>query len=252
MNIAVHKSVALLTSILVPLLLAGCCFPPIFPDDVGGLKEPDFEPISLNGFDPEDNAVDINDYAWSMDYFQADGQDTGYVYVGTGNDVIGLVYQAIGGVLGLKELGEVTFRPPEIRRYREDIFPFAWERAFDYRDTAAGPDLQTAGFRHMRAYRAQSDGVNYLYAGTAGEVVEIWRTATGEPNSWELVWSTDTMSSVRAMAEHNGILYIGLTDEIPEEERLGAIWATDGESFWQMREKLALIFLFLVLSKTMI
>jgi hypothetical protein len=221
---------------LVPLLLTGCCFLPTFPDDVGGLTAADFELISLNGFDPEDNAVDINDYAWSMEYFVPDGRDHGYVYVGTGNDVIGLVYQAIGSVLGLKELGEVSLRPPEIRRYREDIFPLAWERVFDYRDVVAEPDLQTVGIRHMKAYRAQSDGVNYLYAGTAGEVIDIWRTATGGPNSWQRVWSTDTVSSVRGMAEHNGILYIALTDEFPDDEQLGAIWATDGESFWPVVE----------------
>ena len=234
--ITIRNSVVLHVAPCVLLLLAGCCFTPGFPDDVGGLKDADFERISLNGFDPEDNAADINDYAWSMEYFVPDGQDHGYVYVGTGNDVIGLVYQALGGLLGVKELGNETFQPPEIRRYREDIFPLAWERVLDYHDVGAEPDLQTVGFRHMKAYRAQSDGVNYLYAGTGGKVVEIWRTATGEPNSWERVWSSDTVSSVRSMAEHNGILYIALTDDVPDEVQLGAIWATDGENFWPVVE----------------
>ncbi len=236
MRIAFRKTIFLHPALVFALLLAGCCLAPGLPEDPGGLKEADFKPISLNGFDPEDNAVDINDYAWSMEHFVPDGQDHGYVYVGTGNDMIGLVYQAIGGFVSTEETVEVTFRPPEIRRYREDVFPFAWERVFDYRNVTAEAELQTFGFRHMRAYRAQSDGINYLYAGTAGEVVEIWRTVTGEPNSWKLVWSTEAVSSVRSMAEHNGILYVALTDDFADDEQLGAIWATDGDGFWPVIE----------------
>ena len=76
------------------ILLPGCptALPPL-PPDIGGLEAEDFELISLNGFDPEDNRVDINDYAWSMEYFQPDGDVPAYVYVGTGNDMIGLIYQ---------------------------------------------------------------------------------------------------------------------------------------------------------------
>jgi hypothetical protein len=56
------------------VLLSGCpgALPPL-PPDVAGLKADDFELISLNGFDPEDNSVDINDYAWSMQHFEPDG-----------------------------------------------------------------------------------------------------------------------------------------------------------------------------------
>ena len=112
------------------VVLAGCV-PPEIQDDVGGLTADDFECISLNGFDPEDNEVDINDYAWSMESFQADGADRGDVYVGTGNDMIGLIYQGISAVMGMAELGDVSARPPEIRRYRDDIFRLAWERVLD-------------------------------------------------------------------------------------------------------------------------
>ena len=69
-------------------LLSGCpgALPPL-PPDGGGLKAEDFELISLNGFDPEDNSADINDYAWSMEHFEPDGDAPAYVYVGTGNDM---------------------------------------------------------------------------------------------------------------------------------------------------------------------
>jgi len=236
MKSAFRKSILLRFVSSVSFLPAGCSFPPVFPDDVGGLRADDFERISLNGFDPEDNAVDINDYAWSMDYFKADGYDTGHVYVGTGNDMIGLIYQGISAVLGYEELGDVSVRPPEIRRYRGDIFPYAWERVFDYRDVEAEPNFQTIGFRHMKVYRAQSDGVNYLYAATMGQEAKVWRTASGDPGTWELAWNSGAVGSVRYMAEHNGILYLALANEVPTGEQIGKIWATDGATFWPVVE----------------
>jgi hypothetical protein len=215
---------------LMPFVV-GC--PPL--GGTGGLDSKDFHRVSQNGFGPADNAVDKNDYAWSMEYFQPDGKATGYVYVGTGNDMIGLIYQGISAIVGQGELGDVEARPPEIRRYREGDPATAWERVLDYRDVETEP-FQTIGFRHMRVYRAQSDGVNYLYAATFGREATVWRTASGAPGTWTPVWTSGEIGSVRMMTEHNGLLYLALANDAPEGERLGKIWATDGATFWPVME----------------
>lgn len=229
MSIKVHLLAAL--AAMLPAVW-GCPSAEPPAEQVGGLKSVDFKQISLNGFDPEDSAIDRNDYAWSMAWFQADGRPRGYVYVGTGNDITGLVFQGVAAILGTRELGKVSARPPEIRRYREDLGPLEWERVMDYRDVEQDPDFSTIGFRHMATYRARSDGVNYLYAATMGEIAKVWRSATGDPGSWQLAWTTGTVGSVRMMTEHNGILYLALANEVPGTEQIGRIWATDGETFW--------------------
>lgn len=223
--------------VLSSLFISACGCPSVSSDeDVGGFRAEDFKLISLNGFDPDDNAVDMNDYAWSMAYFQADGKDRGYIYVGTGNDMIGLIYQGISAVVGLSELGQIAARPPEIRRYRDDLGESTWQRVLDYRDVEQDPDFKTIGFRHMTTYRAQSDAVNYLYAATMGEDATVWRTASGEPGTWEIAWASGATGSVRMMAEHDGILYLALANEVPVGEQIGKIWATDGATFWPVVE----------------
>ena len=104
-----------LTFVLLAMLLSSGC---PCPEPVGGLKEADFRLISLNGFDPEDNAADKNDYAWSMEYFAPDGEADGHVYVATGNDMIGLIWQGIRSMMTGEELGDIEAHPPEVRRYR--------------------------------------------------------------------------------------------------------------------------------------
>jgi hypothetical protein len=210
-------------------------FTPI-PTDVGGLEASDFELVSLNGFDPEDNARDKNDYAWAMEYFQPDGADRGYLYVGSGNDLVGLMFQGMSAMVGGGPLGTVNVNPPEIRRFRDDIFPLAWQRVFDYRDVEQEGSFSTIGFRHMRAYRARSDGKNYLYAATFGAEASVWRTSTGEPGSWEKVWTTGEVGSVRHMEVHNGVMYLALANDAPIGEQLAKIYATDGAQFWPVVE----------------
>ena len=217
---------------LMPFLMLGCpaCLHP------GGLDVRDFTLISKNGFDPEDDAVDNNDYAWSMESFQADGASRGFVYVGTGNDMRGLMIQGMSAMLGGGELGDIDVSPPEIRRYRGDICDTGWERVFDYRDEEEEGNFETIGFRYLKTYRAQSDGVNYLYAATFGEEATVWRTATGEYGDWEAVWSSGEIGSVRYMEIHNGILYLALANDTPEGVRLAKVWATDGATFWPVIE----------------
>ena len=228
------RILATLLSLSLPFLWLACA--PSIPEGVGGLEAGDFELISINGFETADNAVDMNDYAWSMAYFKPDNAQTGHVYVGTGNDMIGLMYQGVTAMIGMGELGDVSARPPEIRRYRPDLGDTHWERVFDYREVETNPNFETIGFRYLKTYRAQADGINYLYAGTMGRVAAIWRTSTGEPGSWEQVWSSETEGSVRMMAEHKGLLYLALANEIPGTEQIGKIYATDGQDIWPIIE----------------
>lgn len=201
-----------------------------------GLTRSDFVRISENGFDAADNAVDFNDYPWAMMYFSPDGAEEGALYVGTGN----AINEIIAGSLGL--LGEDTGeRPPEIRRYRPDLGLRTWERVFDYRDIESGPIFTATGFRNMAQYRSKSDGVNRLYAATFGAVPSVWRTATGEPGSWELFWTvTDERGSIRWMTEHNGLLYLAIANDITAEGEVltspGQILATDGDTVWPIME----------------
>ena len=211
--------------------LSGC--PMMMGPATDGLVESDFRPISLNGFDPEDNATDLNDYAWSMQYFVPDGHDAGFVYVGTGNDLIGLVYKVIASVAGSSDFADVETFPSEIRRYRGDIFPNAWERVFDLRDEEN--PFKSIGFRIMQVYRAESDGVNYLYTGTmsAGEIA-VWRTATGEPGDWEKVFTIAGPGSFRSMEVHNGLLYFATANDLTNQGQPGKVYATDGDTVWNI------------------
>ncbi len=216
---------------IVCALLSGCgCLSPP-PDDVGGLTAGDFEQISLNGFEPSDQEVDHNDYAWSMVYFQPDG-GSGFVYVGTGNNITGMSERAAGATARGAAVTDLPARPPEIRRYRGEVFPNAWERVFDYRDVETDPDFETYGFRAMGTYQARSDGVGYLYAGTMGVDASVWRSASGTAGTWERVWTMGRPGSVRSLVVHDGTLYMALSKEGGDPEGPGEIWATDGNSFW--------------------
>jgi hypothetical protein len=88
----------------------------------------------------------------------------------------------------------------------------------------------------MAVYRAQSDGVNYLYAAAMSETPRLWRSATGEAGSWEAVWTVPEEGSVRWMAAHEGLLYFSPAKDIPFEPELGGIWATDGNEFIQVMD----------------
>ncbi len=230
------KSQLLLTGFVTVAVIGALGCLPDPPPDPGGLKAEDFRLISLNGLDPNDNAVDLNDYCWAMEYFKPDDSNEGRIYVATGNDMVGLIYQGISAVMGMGELGEVSAKPPEIRRYRPDISPMHWERVLDYRDVELEPNFSTIGFRFMKTYRAKSNGKNYLYAATMGTDATLWRTASGAPGDWEIAWSSGQVGSIRYMAEHKGILYLALANEAPKGEQIGKIYATDGEQIWAVVE----------------
>jgi len=227
-----HRLRLSLLVVCAPLLL-GFVLP-----QCGGLKSVDFERISLNGFDPVDEAQDKNSYAWAMDYFLPDGAQDGHLYVGTGNNLGGLLAYGVMAVVNGEDPREgAPIRPPEIRRYRPGLGPMEWERVLDYRDIESDPNWRTIGFRYMTTYRAKNDGVNYLYAASMGAVPALWRSASGNPGDWELVLEFDT-GSIRWMEEHQGLLYLSLATDIPGTDlvRIGRIWATDGDTVWPVIE----------------
>jgi hypothetical protein len=141
-------------------------------------------------------------------------------------------------VLRNRQAGERPVQPPQIRRYRPDWSPMAWEVVLDYADHEQPPYLNE-GFRSMALYRARADGRTYLYAGTmAAHSPAIWRSATGDPGTWQRVFvfpddPATRIGSIRGMAAHDdGLLYVSVTasgDVLPGG--VGQIWATDGTAF---------------------
>ena len=199
----------------------------------GGLQATDFVKISENGFDAEDNAQDKNDYAWSMCFFTPDGEGRGNIYVGTGNNILGVAEYVSLSTFNGTDPDELPAKPPEIRRYRPDRGPAEWEKVFDYRDVPSD-DLQTYGFRRMITYRAADPGAKggrstYLYAASQGAGSALWRSKTGDAGDWEMVFSTGpNHASLRGMTEHNGKLYIGFAFDIINQNIPPAeIWLSD-------------------------
>lgn len=171
-----------------------------------------------------------------MEYFVPDGDDEGFLYVGTLNNMMEF---SLSGVLpGLFQYR--LRRPPEIRRYRPELGLRSWETVLDMADFEVGPEFDTFGIRILRAYRSQTDGTNHLYAGTYGTHPSIFRSPTGEPGSWTEVFRLEERGSIRWMAEHNGLLYITSTvaDLIGNTagESRGLIVAFDGETFTEVQD----------------
>ena len=186
----------------------------------------------------ESGRLRLADSAWSMRYFQADGAPDGYLYVGTDNNIIGLAMSILRRPSAIQQAQGRPVHPPQIWRYCPDRGQLAWEVVLDLADHESAPYL-TEGFRSMALYRAQADGRAYLYAGTMAEhSPSLWRTAHGDPGSWEQVIAflpteTHTPGSIRGLTAHeDGLLYLSLTatgDILPGG--VGQIWATDGARF---------------------
>ncbi|MEI6128211.1 MAG: hypothetical protein WCQ99_16815 [Pseudomonadota bacterium] len=190
-----------------------------------------FVSVSEHGFDEADNKQDFNDYPWSMLYFTPDGSDTGYLYAGTGNSVMNNIMYRIGVV----DFEPTPNRPPEIRRYRPDLGTKTWERVFDDRDIESGPDWQTSGFRSMASYTSVNDDVTRIYAGTYGNEPALWRSKTGDPGTWERFWSiTVTSGSIRALTMHNGLLYMGITNEVRDNPPAGKLYKSSDGVTWEL------------------
>jgi len=190
-----------------------------------------FVPVSEHGFEAADNAQDLNDYPWTMEYFVPTGADTGHVYASTGNNIMPFLLLTLFARLGLEAPTEQEARPPEVRRYRPDLGPKVWERVFDYRDVADGPPWDTVGIRGMGIYN-HPGGDAHLYAATGGSAPTVWRTAAGGPGTWEAFWDVPLAGSIRAIVEHDGLLYLSATHENPDAPLPARIYATDGEDVW--------------------
>jgi hypothetical protein len=207
-----------LVLIVVAVLTPGGC--PVSSDE--------FVSISDHGFDPVDYEQDLNDYPWSMRYFAPAGAATGQLYVGTGNNIAEVALAFIAQ----NAAPESDYRPPEIRRYRPKLGARVWERVLDYREVEAGPEWETTGFRSMGVYHAPAEGLTYLYAGTIGDEPALWRSPTGDPGSWERVWTSPTGGSIRALTEHDGRLYFGMSHESVRPQLPAEVYATDGATVW--------------------
>ena len=197
-----------------------------------------FEKISVNGINAEDNALDHNDYAWAMEYFVPDGKQEGALYAATGNGILETITFQYRMMAGLVTLDQMPAYPPKIYRYAPDISSTTWDKVFDFRTYETTTSPTSTGFRYMKTYRAQSDGRNYLYAATVGLTSRLFRSSTGEAGSWEEVWQTPSSlpDSIRCMEVHNGILYLALASDAIRQTRIARIWATDGATFWPVVE----------------
>ncbi|GMV92400.1 MAG: hypothetical protein AMXMBFR82_21780 [Candidatus Hydrogenedentota bacterium] len=202
----------------------------------GGFVAKDFELVSENGFDPVDNAADNNDYAWAMRYFQADGADEGHVYVGTGNNIAGLIGFYITTLTSGGDILDAPVFPPEIRRHRPDLGPKVWEKVLDYRDVEMEGEFLTTGFRFMGTYNAvvtdAKNGViraNHVYAATQGLESVLWRSQTGDPGTWEAVFSTGEFGpSIRYFCTHKGRMYLAMAfDTFEDDPSPGELWVSD-------------------------
>ena len=79
--------------------------------------------MAAPGFDAQGRGR-LADSAWSMRYFQADGDSSGYLYVGKDNNILGLTT----AVLQERKHGPSRpVQPPQIRRYRPDLGPETWD-----------------------------------------------------------------------------------------------------------------------------
>lgn len=224
------KRFLLITMLCVPLL----CGLGMSRCDVGGLSAEDFEPVSLNGFDPDDNQADKNSYAYSMEYFMADDAEEGHIYVGTGNNIFNLVLYYIQTLVAGGEITDAPVFPPEIRRYRPDLGPMEWETVLDYRDVEEDGEWQTLGFRFMIAMQAadEEDGPvdsTYLYAATQGVESALWRTKSGDYGDWEKVFAIGELgASIRWIEPHNGRIYAAVAyDSFGATPPPGQIWVSD-------------------------
>jgi hypothetical protein len=198
--------------------------------DEGGLQLPDFRPISENGFDAADHAQDQNDYPWSMSWYAPAGS-AGHLYVGTGNGIDDQAFYE----LGLLPFDGPPRFPAEIRRHRPDLGANQWETVFDVRDVENGPPYATNGVRGLAPFSTAA-GQQYLYAGTFGNTPSLWRSPSGNPGTWEEVFAIPEYGSIRALTQHDDLLYfaragVGLGFG-PQEEGAAVLYATDGTEVW--------------------
>jgi hypothetical protein len=62
----------------------------------------------------------------------------------------------------------------------------------------------------------------------------LWRSPTGDPGTWQQVWSNPEEGSIRALAVHNHVLYVAVSHEQRRPGLPGEIYATDGDAVWMV------------------
>ncbi|QOX61936.1 hypothetical protein FRZ06_00480 [Anoxybacterium hadale] len=156
-----------------------------------------------NGFD-FNNLINArqNNYAWSMSDLD------GYIYVGTGRNILVNIIRAIQPQTHLPVLinpGPID-NQAEIWRYKKDG-SLPWERVYK-----APSDAGITGFRFMIQYRPFG-GSPCLYAATFGRRAQILKSTNGV-NWFILPDNVLQGTSSRSMAVQNGKLYVSTIDEI--------------------------------------
>ncbi|HOF38893.1 MAG TPA: hypothetical protein PLD73_02390 [Candidatus Hydrogenedentes bacterium] len=206
----------------------------VFLTQCGGLTQKDFEKVNVSGFDAEDQKIDHNDYANSMEYFKADEAEDGYLYVGTCNNMGGLIGFYVQMMRDGGNILDAPICPPEIRRYRPDIGPLEWETVLDYRDVEEEGSFKTIGFRFMTILEAEeldkdAPPANFLYAATQGETCDLWRSKTGNYGEWDLVYTFEEFGgSIRWIEQFEGRIYLAIAyDSFGIAPPPGEIWVSD-------------------------
>ena len=194
-----------------------------------GLFEDDFTKISEGGFgDP------LNNYAWSMAYCEGD------LYVGTGRNIpymMGLALKMAGIIPWETEIAVLTHpggappppfiqpgQPPpdpsEVSEWSEDMLGEIWRYHYgewEMVHRAATFENPINGYTYPEGigYRIMTTFNDAIYAGVGsgfGPTLLVM-SEDGDPGNWypvntytNIPWGSDT----RALAVHNGKLYLGL------------------------------------------
>ena len=193
---------------------------------VGGYGKDDFTRIAEGGFgDP------INNYAWSMAEFNGD------LYVGTGRNVPYMLISMLlfgllppgyefeyitqpGGEPGSEEWAEDM--RGEIWRYHDGM----WQRVYRSPVVEGSFYPEEAGFRQMATF-TDRHGEAALYAASGvGLLPGRLLLKSTDGTTWEKVVTDPGMGTdSRAMAVHNGKLYVGTGNGGNAQ-----VWATDEPS----------------------
>ncbi len=183
---------------MVAALSAGCAQQP------EGLER-----VSLNGFDPGDNAADWNDCPWSMTYFIPDGKQEGRLYAGTANVKTGFEvwkFEGPGGqgpvrVIANGATGQKNMAVSSLCAFRDALYLGAM--------IVGGARFRGAldilfGKRLFGPLAALFDMGGDLYRSTDGKRwAPVFTNGMGDPYNF----------GVRNMVSLDGWLYLGLVND---------------------------------------
>lgn len=202
---------------------------------VGGFDRDDFERIAEEGFgDP------MNNYVWAMGYFKGD------LYVGTGRNSTWAVLNRLGLPLQITDIVFQEITVPsgtpgseefandmrgEIWRYHDGEWERVYQAAVRWWGGAGVWLPDEIGFRGKMVTFTNTWGEETIYAARAGATPPmhvILKSTDG--TTWErVITPLQTFGTPRAMAVHNGKLYVGGGEAGPSGGG-PFIWATDDPS----------------------